>query len=276
MRLFKKNIGYNKLLKLYKTVSQSEAETFNTKSLIDFLLSEFNNFNLNLNNFYITGPYPDDGWKTKTGFLNGLNKKNFKNVHHLIISDSEELMLLNFQNWSHNNTIEVDSDSISIELMFDEELISDKELTSLGVRLYEFLNFEYGYVFTQSKNFSISEGKVINGFLSYSEKENPEYQKWSKYTSAIKFGFIRNIYSLNFLSKGHLENQELSNLIKSIGQLENHKNFSIWSLTKSEIEQALKLLKTSPSLVKNESFNKTKICELIDKEIKKYSPQQRL
>lgn len=253
---------------MYKTVSQSEAESYDTKSLIDFILTEFDKLHLKLDNFYVTGPYPKDGWKTRKKFLNGLNKKDFKNVHHLTISDSNNLIFLSFQNWSHNRLIEVNLNSIVLELMFDEQLMTYKELTSLGQRFYDFLNFEYGYIFTQSKQYSISEGKVKNGFISCSEKENPEYQKWSKYESATKFGFIRKVYELNFLSQKHLKNEDLNAVIKSLGQLEHHKNFSIWTLTKNEVEQASNQLSTSSFLVKNESFNDTKTCRLIDKEIK--------
>jgi len=269
MNLFKKNTGNNRLLKLYKAVSQSEAETFNTKNLVDFLLLEFDNLKLNLNSFYITGPYPNGGWKTKKGFLNGLIKKDFKNVHHIMISDSKDLMFLNFQNWSHNRTIEVDSDSIVIELMFDEQLMTYEELALLGHRFYDLLNFEYGYVFAQTKKFSISERKIKNGFFSYSEKENSEYRKWSKYESATKFGFIRKVYELNFLSPKHLENDELIRVVKNLGHLENHEQFSIWKLTKNEVDQALDQLNTSSFLVQNKSFDETNTCRLIDMEIKK-------
>ncbi|UKN02718.1 hypothetical protein K6119_04215 [Paracrocinitomix mangrovi] len=269
MNLFKKNIGKNRLLKLYKAVSQSDAEAFDTRSLIHFLLNEFDQLHLNLEHFYVTGPYPNNGWKTKKGFLDGLNKKDFKNVHHLMISDSDELMRLNFRNWSHNRTIKIDSDSIVIELMFDENTITDKGLVSLGKRLFEVLSFEYGYIFSQSKIFSISEGKIKNGIFFYSEKENAEYQKWSKYSAATKFGFIRNVYKLNFLSPNHLENEDLNKVVKSIGQLNTYDHFSIWTLTDSEVEQALKLLNLSSVLVKNESFNDTEICQKIDDEIKK-------
>ena len=272
MKLFKKNIGNNRLLKLYKSVTRSEAELYDTKGLIELLLAEFDNLKLNLNSFYITGPYPGDGWKTKKGFLTGLTKKGFKNVHHLTISDSNELMGLNFENWSHNRTIEVDSDAIVFELMFDENLITDQALISLGKRLNEVLHFEYGYVFTQSKSRSISEGKIKNGFFSYSEKENPEFQKWSRYESATKSGFIRDIYEINFISPKHFENEELSKVMKSLGQLENHDGYSIWMLSTNEVEQAINQLKTSSLLVKNESFNDTEICRLIDNEIKKYLP----
>ena len=273
MNLFKNKNGNNRLLKLYRAVSRLEAELYDTRRLIEFLIVEFDNLKLNLNSFYISGPYPNDGWKTKKGFLNALSKKDFKNVHHLMISDSEGLMLLNFHNWSHNRTIEVDSDSIVIELMFDEKLLSAMEIASLGKRLYEFLNFEYGYVFSLSKRFSISEGKIKDGFFTYSEKENPEFRKWSRYESATKFGFIRNIYELNFISPKHFENEELSVVVKSLGKLENHSGYSIWTLTKNEVKQATNQLKTSPFLVDNESFNDTEICRQIDSEINKYSPQ---
>jgi hypothetical protein len=275
MDLFKKNIGNNMLLKLYKAVSQSEAESFDAKSLIGFLLAEFDKLRLNLNSFYVTGPYPNGGWKTVNGFLGGLNKKDFKNIHHLMVSDSENSMLLNFQNWSHNRTIEVDSDSIVVEMMFDEKLMTSHELASLGNRLHEFLDFEYGYAFTLPKKFSISEGVIKNGFFSYSQKENHEYQKWSKYESATKFGYIRKVYELNFLTQKHLENVELNAVIKSLGRLESQNQLSIWMLTKSEAVHANNRLINSPFLVKNESFNSTEACRVIDSEIMKYTPHQR-
>ena len=256
---------------MYKAVSQSEAELYDTKSLIEFLLQEFHILKLNLDSFYILGPYPNDGWKTQRGFVNGLNKKEFRNVHHLMISDADDLMRLNFHNVSHNRTIEVESDSIVLELMFDEDMITEQELVLLGKRLHEVLNFEYGYIFTQSKKFSISEGKIQHRFFSYSEKENTEFRKWNRYESATKFGFIRNVYELNFLSPKHLENKELHTVIQNLGQLEAYKQFSIWKLTADEVDLAKNHLSTSSFLVKNESFNDTKTCQLIDKEIKKYS-----
>lgn len=266
MIFFKKNKGYNNLLKLYKAVSQSEAELYNTKNLIDFLLVEFENLNLKLNNFYITGPYPNNGWKTKKGFLNGLNRKNYRNIHHMMISDQENKMDLDFQNWSHNRTIEIKCDSISIELMFDEDLISKENLISLSKKMYNVFNFEYGYIFKQSKNYSISEGKIKNRFFSYHESENPMYKKWSIYDSSTKFGFLRNVYEINFLSQKHLEKEELNELVKKFGKSNNEDGFSVWSLDKSELEKVKNELKTSSIIVENNQFDKTEICRQIDYE----------
>ena len=274
MSLLKKNKGNNRLLKLYKSLSQTEAEAYDTKNFIEFLLIDFEKLNLSLNSFYITGPYPNNGWKTKKGFLKGLNKRNYKNIHHLMISDSEKRMFLDFQNWSHNRTVEVESDSIVFELMVDENLMTNEELVSLGKRLYQVFNFEYGYIFTQSKKFSISEGKIKKGLFSYSVSQNPSYEKWSKYESATKFGFIRTVYELNFLSLKHLEKEEINEVVKNTGKLDHQVGFSVWTLTANEVEKTLDKLRTCSVVVENDQFNKTETCRLIDNEIKKYSRQQ--
>ena len=274
VKLFKKNKGSNRLLKLSKAVTQSEAESFDTKSLIELLLSIFQSWELQLNSFYITGPYPNQGWKTKEGFLNGLKKKDYKHIHHLIISDFENQLFLDFENWSHNRTIEVESDSISFELMTDKNLLTEEELISFSSKIYPILNFEYGYIFEQSKKYSIDEAKIKNGIFSVSTAQNPNYEKWLKYQSATKYGYLRSIYEVNFLSPQHLENEQLKSTIDSFGKLVHHENLNIWKLERSEVEQCLTRLEKSNYLVENSEFNKTEMFEHINREIKKYAPQQ--
>lgn len=264
------------MLKLYRAVSQKEAEEFDTKSLIDFLIIEFEKWGLTLDSYYITGPYPNTGWKSTKGFLNGLKKKNYNNIHHLMISDSESKLHLDFQNWSHNRTVEVESDSIVFELMIDENLVSENDLMKFCEGLYPFMNFESGNMFLQSKKLSISEGKIKNGLFSYSESENSEYRKWSKYDSSVKYGYARNIYKSNFLSNNHLEKEDLKRAIDKHGQLDKNVGFFMWSEPVNEIELVRDFLKTSEVLVENKEFDNTTICKLIDKEIRKYAPQQQI
>lgn len=272
MKLFKRNTGNNRLLKVYRAVSQKEAEEFDTKSLIDFLIIEFEKWGLTLNSYYITGPYPNTGWKSTKGFLNGLEKENYRNIHHLMISDSESKLHLGFQNWSHNRKIEVESASIVFELMIDENLITEHDLIKFCEGLYQFINFQYGNMFLQSKKISISEGKIKNGLFSYSESENSVYRKWSKYDSSVKYGYARNIYKSNFLSNNHLEKEDLKRAIDKYGRLNKNIGFFTWSLPDNEIELARDFLKTSEVLVENKEFDNTTICKLIDKEIRKHSP----
>lgn len=276
MNLFKKVKGKNKLLKLYRAASQKQAGAFDTKSFLELILSEFDKWKIKLNNFHVTGPYPNEGWKTKNGFLNGLKKRNYKNIHHLMVSDSEGKFFLSFQNWSHNRTIEVDSDSIVLEVMFDENSVSDEELILFSQYLYPFLKFEYGYIIEQSKQFSIAERKINKGLFGYSESQNLKFDKWTTYNSATKSGYLRSIYQINFLSKQHLENESLKNTFNSIGKLECKGEYYLWTLSIPEVEKTLHLLKNSAFLVENIEFNKTNVCNYINKEIDKYSPKSNI
>jgi hypothetical protein len=273
MNIFKKVKGNNRLLKLYKPVSQKQAETFETKRLIEFILSEVDKLSIKLETFYVTGPYPNSGWKTKNGFLNGLKKKHYKNIHHLILADLENKFFLSFSNFSHNRTIEVDSDSIDINIMIDEKILSEKKLNLFSERIYPYLNFEYGYIFKQSKRLSIDEGEIKNRLFGFSENKNLKYSKWSTYNSATKSGYMRSVYQVNFISNLHLENESLKNVINSIGILENKGKYYQWTLSMLEVEKTLGLLKNSEFLVENVEFDKTDICDHINKEIKKYAPK---
>lgn len=270
MNPFKKNKGHNRLLNLSRAVSQVEAEAFDTKQLIDFLLVEFDKMNLELSHFYVTGPYPNNGWTTKKGFLNGLKKKNYRNIHHLLISDSKDYMFMSFTNWSHNYTIESKYDSIAFSLMVDENFLTNEELVSFGKKLHSVLNFEYGYVFIQSKKFSISEGKIKRGLFTHSESNNPKFTRWLAYDSATKFGFIRSIYQFNFLTKAHFENEYLREVIQNIGKLDDQGDYCVWALSPEEVEMTLNRLSNSPALVENSQFADTEIGKLIQEEVDKF------
>jgi hypothetical protein len=272
MNIFNKEKGKNRLLKLYKVVSQKQAEAFETKRLIEFILFEVDKYPIKLDTFYVTGPYLNSGWKTKNGFLKGLKKKHYKNIHHLILADSENKFYLSFSNFSHNRTIEVDSDSIDFNMMIDENILSEKELVLFGERVYPYLNFEYGYIFKQSKRLSIDEGKINNGLFGISESKSTKYNKWSTYNSAINHGYLRNLYQFNFLSKLHIENEPLKSVIKSMGKLEDKAEYYLWTLSILELEKALGVLKTSEYLIENVEFDKSHICNHINNEIKKYAP----
>ena len=75
LSLFKKNKN-NSILKLFRVVTVDEAGNFDTKHFIDAVLAALqNSFGVTPSDYYITGPYPGNGWKTKQGFLKGLDKK---------------------------------------------------------------------------------------------------------------------------------------------------------------------------------------------------------
>ena len=271
LNIFGKNSRTNKHLKLFRAVTQSEAQDFATKPLIDLILTIAEEWRLNLNSFYVTGPYPDDGWKSKKGFVNGLLKKDFKNIHNLLISDSSNFFQLNFENWSHNRTIEVLSDTISVELMIDSVIASDDDIIKLVEQIYSTFQFQYGFEFDQTKDFSIREGRINRGLFSYSEKNNQDYEKWSKYASAISSGYLRSVYPRNFLSKVHLNNKIIRGIAEELGSIEQSQGYFIWTLSEQEVEYAKYTLKNSEWLVANHEFDNTETYHFISEEVKKYT-----
>jgi hypothetical protein len=257
VKLFHRKRSNNRLLKLYKVVTKAEAVDYGMKGLLDKLFGQFDVWDLDLNSFYVIGPYPREVWKIQSSFQSDISKKNYKNIHHLMISDSEKRMVLSFQNWAANIETEGMYASIVLELMFDENLVDQDALISMTDSLYDVFEFEYGYIFSQAKSKTISEGELRKGLLSYSEIQNPEYFKWTQNELSIKSGFIRSVYPVNFLSSVHLNKPELSEVIAEFGLLEEHSGYSVWKLDATELEKCLKRLASSALLVKNDEFNVT-------------------
>jgi len=265
MRLFKKDKGQNILLKLYRTVNSKVAGQFDTTRLIDILLQKFIQLNLEPNDFYVTGPYPDNGWKSVTGFLNGLKKKGFKNVHHILISDQEDKMQFSFQNWAHNYTTEIEHGKLTFEISLDSKIATEETLYDLADDLADLLKFDYGYIFFQSKNLSLDESKKVNGLFSYTEKQNPDFNKWNRYESSANRGHLRKIYQVNFITDSHVKRLKENNV--DIGKFKNFNHAILWTLTESEIADVNKILEESDLLVGNISFDKTEIKRRIDEEL---------
>ena len=96
--MFKKR-KYNTILKIYRSVTLDEARTFDTEKLINVVLA--NLFCSEPTNYYITGPYPNNGWITKNGFLKAVQKKNYKDICQLSISS--EKIHFSFTNWLLND-----------------------------------------------------------------------------------------------------------------------------------------------------------------------------
>src|SRR4051812_6500504 len=77
-RFFRKPLTWYLIMTLCSNATKAimttdEPRQFNTKYLIDTVLEQLENFlGEPPSDYYITGPYPDKGWKTKNGFLKGL------------------------------------------------------------------------------------------------------------------------------------------------------------------------------------------------------------
>jgi hypothetical protein len=265
MNFFRREKRKNNILKVYKTVTQEQAEQFDTKSLIDFQLEELRKLNLKPTHFYITGPYPSKGWQSENSFLKAVKNKEYRNIHHLIIN-VENVLYVSFGNWAHNFTIPLDFYTIECDLMLNSDKVSQEWLKEYSFKLHNVLAFDYGYIFDQPINYSINEGKIVNGLFSTTEKENKDYKRWARYQYAIKDGYIRKLYKFNFISDKAIQKSPLTDLIinRRLGTIKKKDEIILWTLNDEELMIARQLTRESDIVVENEQFNETESKKDVD------------
>jgi len=162
-RMFFKKRKYNTILKIYRTVTLDEARTFDVEKFINVVLA--NLFCNEPTNYYITGPYPDNGWITKNGFLRAVRKKNYKDICHLLISN--EKIHFSFTNWLLNHTKPKMKGSQEIIFYASDDIYDFSDMEKLVKILHEIFPLEYGVIFSLQDNYDPgTESKIKKGFFS--------------------------------------------------------------------------------------------------------------
>ena len=233
---------YNTILKIYRSVTIDEAREFDTEKLINVVLA--NLFCSEPTNYYITGPYPDDGWITKNGFLRAVKKKNYKDICHLLISNDK--ILFSFTNWLLNYKKPKMKDYQSIEFYASDDIYNSSDMEEFIKVLYEIFPLEYGFIFSLQDNYDPStESKIKKGFFSVTVtvKSRPPFEKEQ----------IRGIYPINFINESIFNHNDFKKYIlgNNIGSLNTFcSGIKKWVLKEDEIEKAKIKLSESEVLLK--------------------------
>lgn len=188
-----------------------EARNFDTKHFIHTVLDELpKSFGISPSDYYITGPYPDNGWKTKQGFLRGLEKNNYQDVCHLLLSSDD--CCLSFENWSLNEIQPKPIDNQTLIFNIKEEIGNLEKLENFAIKLHKVFPFQYGYSLTLPENYiPVTERKKNKSSINKTDID------WTKNISQISDGVIKNIYPVNFIQEQLVKNAVFKELVIDTG-----------------------------------------------------------
>ena len=239
LSLFKKNKN-NSILKLFRVVTVDEAGNFDTKHFIDAVLAALqNSFGVTPLDYYITGPYPGNGWKTKQGFLKGLDKNNYQDVCHLLLSS--DTYCFSFENWSLNEIQPKPIDNQILIFNIKEEIADLEKLENFAFKLYEVFPFQYGYLLKLPENYSpVTEKKKNDSSI------NKIDIAWTKGLSQIADGVTRDIYPVNFIQGQLVTSPIFKELVidTALGTItKTGVGLFKWKLSEQEMKKAKEALK---------------------------------
>lgn len=223
---------------MFRVVTKEQAFDFDTKLLIDAVLKLLaDNFKTDPTNYYITGPYPDEGWKTKNGFLKAIERKHYKNICHLILST--DFYSFSFQNWMLNDIKPKDKDYQAIEFSINEKLCGSEQMEHVYKELTTVFPPNYAIVFKLPKNYMPStESKIKDGLFSYSVAENPKEKIWRQYIDKVDGAVLKDIYPTSFINDSVFNSETFQKKIvsKNIGTIyQSDIGLYKWTLDAKEI-----------------------------------------
>jgi len=226
---------------MFRVVVKEQAFSFDTKLLIDTILDILSDkFKTLPTDYFITGPYPDEGWKTKNGFLKAVERKQFKNICHLILSTG--LYSFSFENWLLNDAKPKDRDYQAIEFSINEKICDPEKMEDIYRELAIVFEANYAIIFQLPTNYMPStESKIKGGFFNYSVAKNPKENIWRQYIDKVDKALIKDIYPINFINDSVLNSDSFQRSIvsKNIGKLDRSGNgLYKWILSREEIVMA--------------------------------------
>ena len=191
--IFKREKSNNTVLKIYRVVSRKEAFDYDTGKLIDTILSLCaKELGTVPNDFYITGPYPDKGWKTKDGFLRAVKRQKYEGICHLIISNT--VFSFSFQNWLINQTPSSDYDYQEIEFHANEQVCGIERMESVFEILSSVFKPDYAILFELPTNFlPATESKINNSLGSLSVAKSAREEQWQRHKIHVKNAIIKDV-----------------------------------------------------------------------------------
>lgn len=132
--------------------------------------------------------------------------------------------------------------TIQISIQIDESIIKINEVSSLAEKLISDFSFEYGYIHKFPSKKFIGETLVKKGFFNTSISIGEKDHIWTNHQIGFLSGYIKKLYSINYLNKSHMKNLLLSDFINQYGEYKEVSNEVYkWELRNKEL-QSLKNL----------------------------------
>ena len=237
MNFFRKNRTENWIIKLFKITDSKTAEQFDMQSCILSTIDLINqktdlkatDFDINYRN----------SRKTLSGFKKAL--KNQKEIVYSFVGfDSNNThSYFTISNPMLNYTEPPENSKIDISIQVSSEFLDYKSVEKITEQLIQSFDFEYGYITKLPSNYdSRSERKIKRGLFSTSTEVNEIDHAWTFHSIGILDGFIKRLYSVNYLNKSHFADLKTKEITLQYGNTENiTDNITKWTLSTEEIDK---------------------------------------
>jgi hypothetical protein len=236
MNIFGKNKTDNWIIKLFKITDKTSAKEFDMENCILSTIDSINDkFGFKATNFDINYK---DARKTLSGFKKAL-KSQKEVVYSFVGFDSDKTnTYFTINNPMLNWTEQPENSSIDISIQISSEFAELKSIELITKNLITNFDFEYGYITKLSSNYdSGTERKIKKGLFSTNVEVNETDPVWTFHSVGILDGFIKRLYSVNYLNKSHFGNLKIKKLILEYGITEIiSDNISKWTLSSEEID----------------------------------------
>lgn len=256
--MFKKN--KYKVVKFYKIVDLKQSKDLNIHKIIDeTLLFIFSNYGKYPNDLEIN--YGKKTWKSKERFDIAIAKMNQSKIFNFIASfqNSESYVIIGN---SILNIIKshIPKKSITrVELVIPSSSVDNDVIISYANTLYNFFQFDYAYILELTDNYDFhTERKKKRGFFGSKVKTNEIERTWNFHSVGVNYGFVKNIYPINFLNKSQINQPIISKCLKEkIGYIKSFNDtIDVWFLNENEINLVLNYFRDSKYVIGNKDYYK--------------------
>lgn len=262
MSLFKvgkKQQLYYKVLKCYKIVDIDIARKIAIHDLIKYC-NEFL--------YQTVSKYPDvyeinfgqKQWKSKKGFQNAITKVKGQEIFDFtgFYNESKSSVYID------NNILNIqssipDKSMVSLELAIPSLTIDNNKLVLFFKNLFEYLEFEYGYIIELTENYDFgTERKVKKRLFGYETTIEEIDTIWRFHSIGINHGFVKNIYPVNILNKSQIAQPTIRKYLNDkIGVFEQiNDQLSLWFLNKNQLEKVKRSIEKTKYVIANRESSK--------------------
>ncbi|HET6723738.1 MAG TPA: hypothetical protein VFH07_13360 [Chitinophagaceae bacterium] len=243
MKLFTRHRNFFYAVKLFKITDQQSAFTFPIDKLfLDTIEYVEKLSGLKSSGFHLN--YTKD-YQSLKGFKSALSSLSEIVYGYVGFGKDDRKCFLAIDNAMLNYESKPRNSSIDLFLQLSELYHKPKSVIKICEDLIKKFDFEYGYIQGFPDNFNGTTERKVKGLFSRGVEITELDHIWTFHSVGLRYGYLKNLYNINFINKSHFESPELSEVIKKFGDKQAiSPDITIWTISNEEID----VLKTLPDV----------------------------
>ncbi|WP_258097558.1 hypothetical protein [Marinoscillum pacificum] len=197
--------------------------------------------------------YTSKSYKTIKGFVSRYQK--YKDVVYCDVgfNSNETNTFFSISNSLLNylkNAKRPEKDVIQMRFQINDELVNEDEIQTISEELIKKFDFQYGYIHKFPTSKFCGERKVKRGLFSTTTTFDKTDQVWRNHEIGILHGYLKKLYSINYLNESQVNNQVISQFLKSHGGCTQiSEEISKWSLSNHDFQVVSNLPELKDSMI---------------------------